>query len=1030
MRGCRLLATAALALPVSLNAQGTTGTIAGQVLGPNGNAVAEATVRLAHTGLLTLSDALGRFALDGVPVGERSVSVEALGFRPTECERVRVSGGEVTGIVVPLTSGTTEDRVTAACRQSETLAGTPRTRREVFPDPVASMPVDELRDLVDLLPGVADAGASLGPVIRGSSPGEAVYLLNGIPVRSMRSGAIPIRYAGLTSLAELALIPDPSAEFGDGYGGLVNLVTKTGSDHLETGFRYTTDGPLGKGVAIGFNRVEGSIGGPVASGVRFYANGVIQGSLGAARGDGVENVPAFVTAGIDTIVDEDVGGFTESRVIPRFAQFNGSCDASANFDVACQGRRLPLATATLIGGVGVLDVPYRSGTVSFTAAFETDQQRSWPGRYVFDPAAYQGVRTATTVTGISWRHEAWRRATQRLTLEATVSYQAGSQSAGPLDPEWELQHRSPFGGITLSPMQFLVNPDRFSSDTGQYAVTRLRSSEDWDQLVENFVYQRPHVPYQDHFELGAVGWPRVNPWGVTLSFPTEGPSTGEPDVELSNERATLEKLVVDWRSSAAHRLRVGAEHWGGSARSFRGGLVRTIWAQVYTAGPRRTALFATDRVRAGRLSAELGLRWERYNVGARFPIVPGRIYTNPAFDPADPSSLDSMFTASATHRALLPSVALGLRAASGTNLRLSWARRARMPDLDRMLANLNSDLGDLPLRATFGWDVDWAKADAFEVGVRQSFGKPVALDVSIYRTRVLSGLVFGAQQVYDPLSGRIENRNAFANQDVRTVWGGELGAQVSPTRQVSGLLSYSYQHPGSMFGDAQTRVHTLTAVLRYLGSPHAGGARWYDAVVGNLDAVATVRLTSGLPYTRYLNNGEGVLAPGAPIPNVIFLLEPLNASRLPWVNQVDLRFAERVHVGGMRWRIFADARNVLNVENVLRLFAETGETQNEEHHLRFVDAQMLTLEQDARGSGMWTGDGVDLSGDCSAWAGGGGTTGCVALRRAEARWGNGDGVLATWEFRSAVDAVYDLLYGRWTLLGASRQIRVGLDVAF
>jgi len=120
---------------------------------------------------------------------------------------------------------------------------------------------------------------------------------------------------------------------------------------------------------------------------------------------------------------------------------------------------------------------------------------------------------------------------------------------------------------------------------------------------------------------------------------------------------------------------------------------------------------------------------------------------------------------------------------------------------------------------------------------------------------------------------------------------------------------------------------------------------------------------------------------------------------------------------------------------VLLLFTETGTTENDVHHEFFLASEWLALEQDALasgarvdlGGGRW---GAAVTGDCSAWVGGGGTPACVALRRAEARWGNGDGVYDMNEFTTALDALYGLFYGRWTMLGPARQVRVGLEVEF
>ncbi len=1029
-----LLAVAYVPAP-SLRSQGVDGRITGRVTGPGATPLAEVSVTVVGTGISGITGVDGAFALERVPVGSYKVRFESLTHRPAEVHQVRVAGDATARLDVTLEPGTLQDQPSVRTAGPVADPADPAARYTLPPELVAELPADRLRDLLAALPGVAEWYAAPGPLVRGTRPGEWVALVNGIPVRSTRTGTFPLR-PGLTTLAEVSLVPAPGTEFGDAHGGLVNLVTRSGGDALRGSFRYTTDEPLGSGVSLGFNRFEASLGGPIGGPVRFYLGGTLQGQLGAARGEGVVDVPAYVMAGIDTTVIFDPGGSAVPVSIPRFAQFNGDCDRAANFDVACQGRRLPLETATFGSAVGRLDVSYGRGAVALTTILDMAQSRGWPGTLSFDPEGYQGTRTTASVYGLTWTHQLLREAGRRLAVTATVSYQTESRTAGTLDPDWERNHRSPRFGVTLSPMTFLVDRDHFSSDTGPYAVTILGSEADWVRLVENFVYDRgTRVPYLDRFELAARSDPRVNPWGAVMPFPTQGADPGYANTHLAAERRRLARLALDWRSSSMHRLHAGTEVQSADVRSFTGQLTRASGADAFSGDPSRLAVFATNRIETGPVTLDLGLRWERFDVGSRFPVVPGRIFTHPALDPADPSSIDSVFAASESHAVFLPSIAAGFRLGASTGLRLSFARMARMPDLARVLSRTNVDLARTSPLEAFGRDVDWPKSATLEAGIGQRVSRVARLDLAVYRKQHLSGLARRIAPFSDPFTGGIINANVLTNDDTLTVYGLELVAQLQGTPWLGGQVSYTYQDAGDGSVRADVREHTLAGFLVFAAPQGAGAGRWHGAVIDGLVAITRFRLASGLPYTLLMNQGVGTLVPRASFGNIV---QPAVPSRLPWIKQLDLRVVKGFHLGPTRWSAFADIRNLLGAENVLMVFAETGGTENELHRELFTSQEYLHLGLDAQASGAWTQvskDGrtvsaADLGGDCGAWVGSGGEPACVALRRAESRWGDGDGVYDLEEFGTALAALYELLYGRWTMLGPARQVRFGVEVRF
>lgn len=353
------------------------------------------------------------------------------------------------------------------------------------------------------------------------------------------------------------------------------------------------------------------------------------------------------------------------------------------------------------------------------------------------------------------------------------------------------------------------------------------------------------------------------------------------------------------------------------------------------------------------------------------------------------------------------------------------------------MRNKNTDLANASRGVQFGQDVGFVESTLLEIGIQHNVGNRVVLGVSGYRREYHADYGFIIQPVWDPFLDGTTNLSLLSDVNAGAAHGVEVVAQAQGARWLGGQLSYTYQDADETTAGGITREHTFAGYLHLVTPDDFGVGVWYGSVLRGLEATVRFRAASGLRYTRLANRGSGILAPWSVAWNAD-IIEPLNASRLPWVKDLDLRVVKEFRVAAMSLRAFLDFRNLLNTENVQQIFAETGETENDIHRERWLDTELLSFEQDALASSAWvqiskegrTVAGVDLAIDCSTWQGGGGGYACFALQRAERRWGNGDDVYDVEEFTAGLNALYELFYGRSTLLGAGRQIRMGVEVQF
>jgi len=165
---------------------------------------------------------------------------------------------------------------------------------------------------------------------------------------------------------------------------------------------------------------------------------------------------------------------------------------------------------------------------------------------------------------------------------------------------------------------------------------------------------------------------------------------------------------------------------------------------------------------------------------------------------------------------------------------------------------------------------------------------------------------------------------------------------------------------------------------------------------------------------------------------------PLNSSRLPAFKQLDMRFTKGFGLGGLDITAYLDARNILNFRNIIQVFASKGDITNSLEAESNWQADSLDFAAEAEASEALNGDGTialpTAHEDCASWVTAQSDTpaapNCIALIRAEQRYGNGDGTFDVSEQRRASDALYNIVRGSYNFLGQPRRLRLGFEVNF
>jgi hypothetical protein len=243
-------AVTVIVAPTSATAQDfSTGSLAGTVTDSNGAPVAGASVavRSNEQGFTrnVTTDASGSFRAALVPIGSYTVTIEAPGYDPVAQTASVALGGTSSYDFVLAAAGSggavsVDDVVVTGARQSlafnETTTGLVVDLEEL----VKTVPIGrDITSVTLLAPSTVQGDSAFGnvPSVAGSSVAENAFYVNGLNITNFDNyiGGSTVPFDFYRSV-EVKTGGYP-AEFGRATGGIINAVTKSGSNDFEMAIR-------------------------------------------------------------------------------------------------------------------------------------------------------------------------------------------------------------------------------------------------------------------------------------------------------------------------------------------------------------------------------------------------------------------------------------------------------------------------------------------------------------------------------------------------------------------------------------------------------------------------------------------------------------------------------------------------------------------------------------------------------------------------------------------------------------------------
>ena len=241
----------------------STGAIRGSVLDPDGRPVAAATVAVvsAMTGTRrsALSDDDGRFVVELLPPGDYSARAEIKGMSPQVTPKIHVDVGGVVELQFRLAMAGASETVTVSGAPSLVETVPSAVSAVIDEKAINDLPLNGRRftDLSLLAPGVTQdprgmTSASNGDLAFGGIRGyQSSYLVDGADNNNAFFGQARGRYRAPYQFSnevvqEFRVSSNTyGAELGRAGGAVVNVVTKSGSNHLHgTSFYFIRDSAL------------------------------------------------------------------------------------------------------------------------------------------------------------------------------------------------------------------------------------------------------------------------------------------------------------------------------------------------------------------------------------------------------------------------------------------------------------------------------------------------------------------------------------------------------------------------------------------------------------------------------------------------------------------------------------------------------------------------------------------------------------------------------------------------------------------
>lgn len=244
---------------------GVTGKLAGKITDRStGEPLPGANLLLVEQkNLGTAADVNGEYTLLNIPPGTYTVRISFLGYKTITVENINIQVDRTTRLDVTLSSESiTVDEVVVVAKAPLIQKDLTSTVSTITREKIEALPVANFTELLSLQAGVVGDGSNLH--IRGGRSNEVAYLIDGMYVKDPLLGGLAASINN-DAIQEMSLLSGTfNAEYGNALSGVVNIVTRDGSEKFGGKLEVrTSEFGVERYSSLHELRINGSLEGPL-----------------------------------------------------------------------------------------------------------------------------------------------------------------------------------------------------------------------------------------------------------------------------------------------------------------------------------------------------------------------------------------------------------------------------------------------------------------------------------------------------------------------------------------------------------------------------------------------------------------------------------------------------------------------------------------------------------------------------------------------------------------------------------------------
>jgi outer membrane receptor protein involved in Fe transport len=918
----------------------------------SGEPLIGANVLVEGTNIGAATDVNGEYIILSIPPGVYTLRASLIGYAPLTVSNIRISSNLTTTQDFELLSAAVQvTGVEVVAERPLIQRNTTNTVRFTTQEDIKNLPFRGLQGIVALQAGVVDQNGQL--YVRGGRQGEIAYYVDGAGTTNpiFNNATVGVIQEAIEEIQLQA--GGYTAEFGGSNSGVLRTTIRSGGATFKGSLDIQTDDFAKPGnqflgtSAFGFRNVVATIGGPILPELRFF----LAGQHNYMRNRQVRHVTPFLFDNLVTNAGDPLPGpvFVAENHIPNNWVESNLFQGTLLYDISPVKFRLSgsyqMDKMPIDGGAagGV-----RGGNIG--GAVISDGAGGWPN-YLTNFFSQRRKRMDRTNSGFGSLRASHVLGSSTF-YEVSVSYQQRSFSRE--DPD--------FGQDWMSYVDSAANAARgYTGFRGYYrgpqAYTVLGDFDFAHENTPNNTFSKNEqsafgataditTQLDRNWELKAGG--RFDTW-TTRSY-----SVGNIAAAMTFLNGPDGKTPQSFTSAEQRRVLLSQRgvinHYG---YDVDGNKVTGDGVDA----PRKpffASAYLQNKLEFQDLVLNFGLRFEHFdskNKTFADPLAPYDSLFNQTLDVIREDKLVDQEAVSY----VLPRISFSFPVTANTVFYAMYGLYAQMPSLNQLY------VGNTTLSRTVsintrgnafltpvGLLLRPERTTQYEVGFRQAISDNLALTLTGFHKDLKDQI--GVRPFLNAAGNRIFY--AYLNEDFGTVKGLELTLDLRRTNRLSARFNYTLSdaqgtgsNPRSGWGSVEQNIgrpsnfinpldhnqtHRGSVLIDYRFDTDDGGP-----VLSGLGIYALLTFNSGHNYTKVKDNFEGQFSTfnvgtiTITDPRSSFPTEPVNASKTPWVSNLDLSINKLIPIGPVNLDIYVNILNVLDAKQIVNVYPTTGSAEDD-----------------------------------------------------------------------------------------------------